>query len=159
MHPDVELIGFLEDDLAAPDRERVAEHLENCGLCRETAADFRELLTALGRSMPEPPDVDWGRYRTELRAKLVERERRWSILVTARSWLRPLPLTLTAAAAGILVVLHVGDWNRPQPPDLVALEQTVIGDRLELLRHYDLVERLELLEDLDVIRELDRGRQ
>jgi anti-sigma factor RsiW len=157
-HPDTELVAFLEDELAAPDRVRVAGHLEECAECRETATVFRELLAELASTAPEPPGIDWGRYGAELRATLRARERRWSILPASWSWPRPLPLALAAAAAGILVALAVpiGDWNRNHAPDFVALEQTVIGGRLDLLRNYDLVDRLELLEDLDVIRQLDR---
>jgi anti-sigma factor RsiW len=158
MHVDTELVAFLEGALGPPDRARVARHLEDCAECQATAAAFRELLAELTSTAPEPPGIRWERYDAELRAKLRPRDRRWSVLPASWPRLRPLPIGLTAAAAGIVIVLAVltGDWGRNnQAPDLVVLEQTVIGGRLDLLRNYDLVEGLDLLEDLDVIRQLD----
>ena len=151
-HPEPELILYLRGELAAPDRERVAGHLEVCADCRRALVEFRGLLDDLARSVPRPPEIHWGRYAAELRAKLERRGRSW------RWWLRPVPLALTAGLAGILLLLaHQGGVRQAgRADDLMAFEETVIGSRLDLLGQYALLERLDLLEDLEVIRQLDR---
>jgi anti-sigma factor RsiW len=151
-HPEPELILYLRDELAPPDRERVAGHLEVCADCRRALAEFRGLLEDLTRSVPRHPEIHWGRYGAELRAKLERRGRRW------RWWLRPVPLALTAGLAGILLLLahQAGVRQVGRADDLTAFEETVIGSRLDLLREYALLERLDLLEDLELIRQLDR---
>ncbi len=117
---------------------------------------YRDVLDTLARTAPTPPEVPWGRWRAELRAKLEARRRRaW--------WRRPVPLALSAGLAGALLVLAVwGGRENGTGTDLAAVEETVLGGRLGLLQTYPVVERLDLLEELDVIHNLDRlaaGRQ
>lgn len=156
-HPERELIAYMRDELAPPDRERVADHLQACADCRRTEEAFREALNDLGRSVPPPPAIHWGRYRAELRAKLEDRVHqgrrdRWGW------WLRPVPLTVGAGLAGILLLFGIQSSFREArlPHDLTAFEETLVGGKLDLLRQYSLLEHLDLLEDLDVIRNLDR---
>ena len=113
--------------------------------------EFRDIVQELRRTAPEPPPVLWGRWRAELRAKLESRATRrvW--------WRRPAPLTLSAGLAAALLVVAV--WTGVQRSgvgDLTAMEENLLGRRLDLLRQYRMVERLDLLEDLDVIQQLDR---
>src|SRR5438034_8737281 len=75
-HPDTELIPYVQGELPAPERERVAQHLRECLDCRRDADELRELLDDLGRAVPRPPDVHWGGYRAELREKLAARRTR-----------------------------------------------------------------------------------
>lgn len=116
---------------------------------------FRDLLDDLAHAAERPPDINWSRYRAELRAKLearLERRRAW--------WRRPVPLALSASLAGALVVVALvavqsGRQSR-SGADLAAVEEAAIGDRLQLLEQYQVVEQLDLLEEFDVIRDLDR---
>ena len=63
----------------------------------------------------------------------------------------------SAAIAGLLLLLAwPGDFEEIRRRDLTAYEEAVLGNRLDLLRHYALVERLELLEDYELISQLDR---
>lgn len=115
------------------------------------APDDRDILEALARTAPTPPDVHWGRYRAELREELETRRRRraW--------WRRPAPLMLSASLAGALLVFAVwGGRENGNGMDLLALEEALLGGRLSLLQQYAVVERLDLLEDFDVIGNLDR---
>src|SRR5213083_391714 len=103
---------------------------------------FRDLLDDLAHAVERPPDIHWSRYRAELRAKLearLERRRTW--------WRRPVPLALSASLAGALVVgaLVVVQSGRQSGTgaDLAAVEEAAIGDRLELLEQYRVVERSE----------------
>lgn len=152
-HPDGELIGFLRGELAPAARASVEQHLEACPECRASLADFRDVLEGIAETLPEPPPVNWPRYRAELRAKLAARSER----PTWWTWLRwPLPLALSASLAGVLVLLAVqGVVRQPDRQDIATAEEVLIGRRLELLRDYRVVERLDLLEDLDILRNLD----
>lgn len=152
-HPDTLLIAYLRGELAESDRRSVADHLAACSECARAAEDFQRILSDLGSSLPEPPRVHWGAYRAELREKLEARRRAWGW-----QWLRrPVPLALSAAAAGVLLILGVPSWiSGPHVNgDLASLEETVVASRLDLLRQYAVIERLDLWEDLDVVRRLD----
>jgi anti-sigma factor RsiW len=155
-HPETELIAYLKDELAAPERETVARHLDGCAECGQTLAAFRRLLDGVA-AVPAPA-VPWPRYRAELRQRLEARTERgrWSW------WRRPLPVAVSAGlAAAVLAVVVVAPsmWReerRARTVDgLSGFEEVVLGTRLDLLQQYPIVERLDLLEDLDVIRQLD----
>lgn len=122
---------------------------------------YRDILDTLTRTAPPPPDVHWGRYRAELRARLEARQQRRPGWLTW--WRRPVPLALSVGLAGVLLVLAVwGGRQNGTGPDLAGLDEAALGGRLGLLEEYAVVERLDLLEELDVIRNLDRlaaGRQ
>src|SRR5207249_9464450 len=71
---------------------------------------FRDLLADLARAVERPPDVHWGAYRAELRAKLearLARRRAW--------WRRPVPLALSASLAGALVVFTLVALQSQRP--------------------------------------------
>ncbi len=149
-----ELIAYLKDELAPPARAGARRHLEACPECAAALASHRELLAGLATSVPEPPAIHWGAYRVELRDALEARGGR----PRARAWWRsPLPLSLAAAAAAaiLLLTLH-GTFQAPEHRDLTAFEETVIGQRLEIIKDVPVVEHLDLLEDLEIIRQLDR---
>lgn len=154
-HPDTDLVPYLRGELTPADRERVARHLDECPDCRQDTEQLRDLLGHVA-SIGEPPEVNWARYRAELREKLEARRgrRAW--------WWRPAPLALSASLASVLLLLAV--WGGRQMltgPDPFTLEEAAIGRQLGFLQEYEVVERLDLLEDLDVIRDLDglAGRQ
>ena len=113
--------------------------------------EFRDIVRELRRTAPEPPPVAWGRWHAELRAKLESRaaRRAW--------WRRPVPVTLSAGLAAALLLVAVFTGVRQSGVgDLTAMDEILLGRRLDLLRQYQVVERLDLLEDLDVIQQLDR---
>lgn len=153
-HPDTQLIAYLKGELAERDHRRVASHVSTCAECTRALEDFRKILQDLATSVPQPPAIQWGAYRAELRQKLEARPqpfRRWQWL------LRPLPVALSAAVAGALLIFafQSGTYRPPVTADLAFLEETAVASRLDLLGQYAMLERLDLLEDLDVIRHLD----
>jgi len=151
-HPETELIPYLRGELATVDRERVGGHLEGCASCRETLESFRAILAGLRAEAPASPEIDWRRYRAELRDKLEERSRGW-----AWSLPRLAPVAATAAIAGLALVFTLRSHLRHSTPeDLPVFEETAIGSHLEMLQNYPVVENLDLLEDLDVVQDLDR---
>ena len=156
-HPETALVPYAKDELAADERARVAAHLEACAACRQGLADARAVLDALASAPPAAPEPHWGRYRGELRARVAARPRgpRW--------WQRPLPIAVSAGLAAALLLFTL----RPAPNDtpagtLTQIEETTLGARLDMLKHYEVVSRLDMLDEMDAIRELDvvpvRGR-
>lgn len=170
-HPDNDLVPYLRGELPAAERERVARHLEECPDCQQDTEVLRDLLGNLARALGQPPDVNWARYRAELREKLEARRARhswvrgrtWWVRGRTWWWWRPVPLALSAGAAGVLLLLAV--WTGREMltgADPFTLDEASIGRQLGFLEEYQVVERLDLLEDLDVISDLDglaAGRQ
>jgi anti-sigma factor RsiW len=131
-HPDTALTGYVTGALLPAERAQVEAHLGGCVDCRRAVEESRAVLDALATSVAEPPALDWGRYRADLRARVERAPRRaW--------WARPLPAIVDR-----------------RPAELATVEETVLGARLPLLQQYRVVERLDMLEDLDAIRQLDR---
>ena len=150
-HPDSELTPYLRGELDQRARDRVAAHIDGCAECRRTLDDFRQLLHGFARATA-PPEVAWPRYRAEIRQKLAARA-----AGSPRSWPWPMPAAAGAVLAGVLLVLALRPpQGAPERVDLMAVEETVIAQQLDLLRDYPIIEQLDLLEDLDVIRQLDR---
>src|SRR5262245_3709010 len=148
-HPDTELVPYLRGELAPAERERVERHLGECPDCRQDTDLLRELLEHVARSVGRLPEVNWARYRAELREKLEARRapRAWW-------WWRPVPMALSASVAGILLLVAV--WTGYQMTgEPFTPEQASLGSELGLLQEYQVVDQLDLLEDLDVIRNLD----
>ena len=153
-HEDTRIVPWLRGELSAVEAQSVESHLAACPECRATAEDFRATLTLLTEGAPAAPAVHWGRYRVELGEKV---DRRRGIGASGRTRWWPVSVVMSGVLAAVLVFLAVQD--RPsdtRSADFGAVEETVIGGQLDLLRQYSLVERLDLLEDLEVIRNLDR---
>ena len=151
-HPDADLVPYLREQLAPADRERVARHLDECPDCRQDTEQLRDLLGHVARSIGQPPEPNWARYRAELREKLETRRARGR----ASWWWRPVPLALSASVAGVVLLLAV--WTGHQMltgADPFTQDEASIGRQLSFLEEYQVVERLDLLEDLDVISNLD----
>ena len=152
-HLGADLAAHALDALAPTERLRAERHLAACPECAASLASHRELLRALAASVPEPPAVHWGAYRRELRARLAARRdgrpvwRRWRVALV--------PLTAGLATALLFLTIH-GVGRRGEPRDVAALEETLIGRHLEIIREAPVVEHLALLEDLEIIRQLDR---
>ena len=148
-HPETALVPYAKDELPPTERARVAAHLESCDRCRVALADVRGVLGALA-TVPRAVEPHWGRYRAELRARLADRARgpRW--------WQRPLPIAVSAglAAARLLFTLRPTPVERPAT-NLTQIEETTLGARLDMLKHYDVVTRLDMLDAMDEIRQLD----
>lgn len=151
-HDETLIVPYLRGELPETERRALEAHLAECADCRATADDFRTTLTALADGAPAPPPVHWGRYRAEITEKLAGRAGRPA--ASPRWW--PVSIALSGALAGVLIFFAAQDATREsRTAELGAVEETVIGGKLDLLRQYSLVERLDLLEDLEVIRHLD----
>src|SRR2546422_526577 len=141
-HPDTDLVPYLRGELAPAERERVARHLEECPDCRQATEQLRDLLDQVARSIGQPPDVNWARYRAELREKLDARRARraW--------WCSP----VSAARAG-----RAAD-GAPEPPDaqmlldLDLLKEADLARDRGLLTRMQMLERMRLLEALPVLQ-------
>jgi anti-sigma factor RsiW len=153
VHVDELLVDHLRGELDAPERARVDAHLAECAQCRATREGFAQLMTALARTAPPPPPIHWGAYRAELRERIERgggrRGERWA-------WIgRPVPALVAAALVAVLVVAGLPGLRAPGPPDPLALDNTILASRLDMIARLDVVQRLDLLEDFNVIDELD----
>lgn len=149
-HPRTALIAHLRGELSPAARERVSAHLAGCPDCAREYAAFEAIVGELAATVPMPPEPHWGRWHAEIRGKLGARRRR-----RVHRWVRPLPLALSAGLASVLIAFALLSGPERPPRDPAAVEETVLGGRLELLRQYSVVERLDLLENLELIRQLD----
>jgi len=155
-HPETALVPFIRGELAGTERDNIAQHLERCEQCRESAESFRSLLADLATRLDELPTPEWGVYRAQLRRKLAARnqprERMWR---PAFGWAG----LVAAAAAAALALWFVVPGFHPSAPseDQLAFEQPDVVD-VGLLRNYAVVQRLDLLENYDVIDHLDELR-
>jgi anti-sigma factor RsiW len=173
-HVDPDVVPYVLGELTSDDRARIERHLAECGTCRDTATSFRGVLDELAATRARPPAVDWTLWRAELRRKLDSRLERPGTPAHERGaverrqagpgW-HAVPLALSGALAGVLVYVavhgigqepRVAQLVRDPRPAEVTLEETIVGRRLDMLRHYPVVERLDLLEELEVIGNLDR---
>jgi anti-sigma factor RsiW len=149
-HPENDLVPYLRGELPPAERERVARHLDECPDCRQDTEVLRDLLGNLARAIGQPPEVNWARYRAELREKLDVRRARigW--------WRRPMPLALSASLAGVLLLVAVwGGREMTKNGDPIGPDDVAMAQELGLLQDLRTVERLDLLEDLEVLRNLD----
>jgi anti-sigma factor RsiW len=149
-HPDDDLVPYLRGELPPAERERVARHLEECPDCRQDTELLRDLLGNLAHAIGQPPEVNWARYRAELREKLDARRRQtvW--------WRSPMPLALSASLAGVLLLVAVwGGREMSRNGEPIGPDEVVMGQELGLIQDLRTVERLDLLEDFEVLRNLD----
>lgn len=149
-HPETLIVPFVRRELSDGERERLQAHVAACAACARAVDETRAVLARLAAALPAPPAVDWTRWTAELRARRQARTTR-----RRPAWLAPLPLALSGAVAAALLLLSVDVVHHENALEPLSPDEAVIGRRLDLLRHYPVVERLDLLEDLDVIRHLD----
>lgn len=149
-----ELIPYINGELTGPERESVSDHLQGCDECRSSAEAFAGIFSQLQQSIPAPPPVDWGRYRSDLRRKLQQQTRRAAPWYRQPTWASA---ALGAAVAGLLLLTFVlrGGFEQQPAARLAPWQKAMIGTHLDLLENYPVVERLDLLENLDVIQNLD----
>jgi predicted anti-sigma-YlaC factor YlaD len=151
-HVDELLVDHLRGDLGAVERARVDAHLGDCAACRDSRASYARLVGALARTEPPAPPIHWGAYRAELRERLERRQAGRG----ARGWLgRPVPALVAAALVAALVVAGMPGLRAPGVPDPLALDNTILASRLDMIARLDVVQDLDLLEDYNVISELD----
>ena len=151
VHVDEWLIDHVRGDLDPADRARVDVHLAACADCLASRERFAVLMTELARTAPAPPPIHWGAYRADLRERL---ERRTSGYGRLWAWLvQPLPALVAAGLVAVLVLAGLPTAVRTSDP--IALDNTILATRLDMITRLDVVQQLDLLEDFNVIGELD----
>ena len=114
------LSRYLDGDLGAFRRRRVASHLARCAECGEKVQDWRGIGVAL-RSAPLPPLPASTFQQVSERRAAGERV----ILPTARPGTRGRTLRAAAAAAAVLLAVGAGAILR-RPPELAAEASTLV---------------------------------
>jgi anti-sigma factor RsiW len=140
-HPTTDLIAYLTGELTPAEQERIEAHLAACPDCRDQRSAFQTVLDGLRTSTPAPPEVHWGRWRADLRARLESRT------AGPRWWLQPrrTRLAVGLAAAALIAVVWLGEERDVLRTDLASVEEVVLGEHLD-----------SFLEDLEVIDHLDQ---
>jgi anti-sigma factor RsiW len=155
VHVDEWLLDHVRAELDPADRSRVDTHQAACADSRASRERFTALMTELARTAPAPPPIHWGAFRAQLQERL---ERRFSGTAggSGRLWawlVRPVPVLVAAGLVAVLVMAGLPGGVRA--PDPLALDNTILASRLDMLTRLDVVQQLELLEDFNVIDELD----
>jgi anti-sigma factor RsiW len=154
-HPETALVDYLRGELAADERERVGHHLANCPRCRREVQSYSAVLQMLARELEEEATPDWATYRAQLMRKLARRTpgdptpRRRSPLLVWSS------LAAGAAVATVLLLLNLHPRQELPSADQFAIEDSLAGADVGLLRDYPVIEHLDLIENYDVIEHLD----
>jgi anti-sigma factor RsiW len=154
-HPQSALLPYLRDELDADERTRVADHLQGCAECRQSADSLAALSAELARRMERMPVPEWTAYRAQLHRKLAAREQ-----TAERRWWHPglawgSLATAGVAVAALMLVLTIRSGPGTPSVEQLAMENEMASADIGLLRNYPVVEHLELLEDYDVIEHLD----
>jgi anti-sigma factor RsiW len=145
-HPTRALIADLTGELGPGERELVEAHLARCPECGREREAMARLLGGLRAAAAAAPEIQWSRWRAELRARLKASPR--------RRWAGPVPLVLSGGLAGLLVMaVWLGGQREAPRPDLAAIEHAPPGEQLT---QHPLLEDLELLENLELISHLDQ---
>lgn len=114
--------------------------------------EFKDMISELRSSAPEPPPVHWGAYRAELREKL---ERNGSRGWAGWGW-RLRPFQMAVAASFVAVLIYIGlPGHGLGPNDPAMMDNAILASRLDVITQLDVVQKLDVLEDLDVIERLD----
>ena len=155
-HPQTLLVPYIRNELDGDELKLVADHLTECGECRHSVETFRQIARSLAE-LPPPPEIHWGAYRAELRRKLAERETAggFGFLGAWRPRWPQLAILSTAVAAAIALFAVRGNFTSSPTGNNLAFQEALIGEQLDLIRTYPVVEKMDLLEDFDVIEHLD----
>lgn len=94
-----QLSAFFDDELGAPDRKRIEQHLTNCPECRSQLADFHRVRRLFVASGEEHAPNQWAAIESQLPA-LRKGHQLW--------WQKPSVGTAVALAASFLIA--VGFW-------------------------------------------------
>ena len=152
IHVDELLIEHVRGELEGAEAARVDAHLAACAECRTARAQFAGLMADLARTAPPAPPIHWGAYRAELRRRLERGSSR-----DLGGWLlRPAAALVATTMVAVLVYAGLpGGLRGSGAPDPLALDNSVLASRLDMIARLDVVQQLDLLEDFNVINELD----
>lgn len=158
------LIEFVEDRLEAGRRAEVETHLAACAACRERAAAFRAVSSALDDWQAAEPSVGFDARLAE-KIELAESRRWWP------AWLSP---AYVGALALLLLLAGVFLWTRHapvEPPAPVAVKTSTSSpsaqppatqprvnvaedEEVQMLENLAVLEDAQMLEDFDVLSEI-----
>jgi anti-sigma factor RsiW len=141
-----ELIAYLDGRASASERRRMEAHLEECGACRNRAAEMRKVSMLLGDLPAIEPSFGFdARVRQRVAA---EPQRGW--------FARLVPAPRPAFAVALLVALTVlvaklPTRNTPVTTQTAAQEQQEdfnAINNLGVLENYDVVTKMDALSEL-----------
>lgn len=134
------LSGFLDGELAPPDRGAVGAHLKQCAICQGVARDLERVRAAARDLSPiEPPDHIWLEVAGQIHLSAPR-----PLLTPMRPMARRFPIRQFAAMAAALVLITLGVYvvglmrqARPGNAPAQTSVQTVAEELGLALEHYD----------------------
>ena len=138
------LSGFLDGELAPPDRGAVGAHLKQCAICQGVARDLERVRAAARDLTPiEPPDHIWLEVAGQIHLSAPR-----PLMTPMRPIARRFPIRQFAAMAAVLVLITIGVYvvglmrareTGPAPGNAPAQTsvQTVAEELGLALEHYD----------------------
>lgn len=134
------LSGFLDGELAPPDRGAVGAHLKQCAICQGVARDLERVRAAARDLSPiEPPDHIWLEVAGQIHLSAPR-----PLLTPMRPMARRFPIRQFAAMAAALVLITLGVYvvglMRQASPGNAPAQTSVqtVAEELGLaLGHYD----------------------
>ncbi|MBI5569730.1 MAG: zf-HC2 domain-containing protein [Desulfomonile tiedjei] len=125
------IITDLDRGLSSEEKTLLAQHLDQCGPCRETRDELTRLLSTFRSDVPEDPgQVFWQRYHSSLEARVQERSfqrnRFWNVRWNYAAVAFAAMLLLTAA-----LVTHFQD-SQVKPHAMVAMSPELMQEFQQL---------------------------
>ncbi len=145
---------YLDDELEASDRQRVAEHLRACADCQAEARAIEKSWELLGAIKAIEPDPNYRiRFwrsvdtRSPLHARILQRVR---AAFLQRRWVPAI-----AAAAIVLLVSVITIVQYLQKPHVPAVLAALNDTELEMVANIELAEDYEIIEDMDFFSDFE----
>jgi hypothetical protein len=149
-----DLVLYYYGEIGDHEKQRVEQHLGNCGGCGRFLDDLHRLLPQIAPP-EELPQSFWDDYYRETVAKLTQqREQKFywgNLFAPLRMWMIPAFGTAVIAALALGVVLSKGNLNSlyNQPQERIPREIVTDTEQLEFFRSLDMLEALSGLEGLE----------
>lgn len=143
---------FLDDELEAEDRQRVADHLRTCADCRTEAWEIEKTWELLGAAKAIEPDPNYS-----LRFwRSVDARRPWHARVlqhvqtvfVSQRW-------LPATAAIVLLICAITVFVHLQKPQMPAALTALAEIELEMFANIELVEDFEIIQEFDFFTDFE----
>lgn len=145
---------YLDDELEAADRQRVAEHLRACADCQAEVQAIEKSWELLGAIKAIEPDPNYRvRFwrsvdtRSPLHARILQHVQ---TVFLQRRWVPAM-----AAAAIVLLVSVITIVQYLQKPQVPAVLAALNDTELEMVANIELAEDYEIIEDMDFFSDFE----
>ena len=151
---------YLDDELAAADRQRVAEHLQTCADCRAEARAIEKSWALLDTFKAIEPDPNYRkRFWQSVDAHVPWHARLGQLVQRLFLQQRWVPAAAGAALVILISAITIGQYlQKPQmPADLAALDDTEMEmvANIEFIENYEIIQDIDFFSDFEIIEKLN----